>query len=99
MPLYFVDFNDGRTEARDEVGSEAPSPEAARDDVMRMLAETAKFAVAYGDEQLLVATIRDGAGQELYRVTLAVTCSQLCQATSDTSPSAFSVQAAGLRAP
>ncbi len=76
MPLYFVDFNDGRTETHDGVGSDAPSPEAARDDVMRMLAETAKFAVACGGGQLLVATVRDGAGQELYRVTLALTCSQ-----------------------
>lgn len=79
MPLYFVDFNDGQTEARDEVGSDASSPEAARDDVMRMLAETAKFAVACGGGQLLVATVRDGAGQELYRITLALRCSQLGQ--------------------
>ena len=74
MPLYFVDLNDGRTKTRDNVGSDAPTPEAARDDVMRMLAETAKFEVAHSSEQLLVATVRDDAGLELYRVTLALTC-------------------------
>ncbi len=79
MPFYFVSFNDDQTETRDVVGSDAPSPEAARDDTMRTLAEIAKFGVAQGNEQLLVATIRDGANQQLYRIILTLTWSRLGQ--------------------
>ena len=77
MPLYFVDFSDGRTEMRDGVGTDMPTPEAARNGVMRMLVDTARFEAAHGSEQRLVATVRDGADQELYRVMLALTCSRL----------------------
>ena len=78
MPRYFVDFNDGQAETCDNTGTDMPSPEAARDDVMRMLVDTARFEIARsGSGQLLVATVRDGAGQDLYRVMLALTCSRL----------------------
>ena len=54
MPLYFVNFNDGRTEMRDDVGTNMPDPEMARSEVMRMLAETVKFEVDHGSDLLLV---------------------------------------------
>ncbi len=76
MPLYFVDFNDGLTEVRDDVGSEAPNPEAARDEAVRLLTEAARAGVARSSEQLLVATVRDSANQNLYRLVLALTCSR-----------------------
>ncbi len=58
MPPYFVDFNDGQTEVRDDMGPEAPGPEAARDEAVRLLTEAAKDGVARSREQLLVATPR-----------------------------------------
>lgn len=76
MPLYFVDSNDGHTEVRDDVGSEAANPEAARDEAVRLLTEVARSGVVYSSEQLLIATVRDGANQNLYRLVLALTCSQ-----------------------
>ncbi len=83
MPLYFVDFNDGQIVVRDDVGSEASAPEAARDEAVRLLTEAAKTGVAHSSEQLLVATVRDGADQDLYRLILALTCSQPGQGTQD----------------
>ena len=77
MPLYFVDLNDGRTETRYKVGSDASSPEAACDDTMQMLVDPARSRVAHSSEQLLVATVRDGADQELYRILLALTCCRI----------------------
>jgi hypothetical protein len=58
VPPYFVDFNDGQTEVRDDMGPEAPGPEAARDEAVRLLTEAAKDGVARNREQLLVATPR-----------------------------------------
>ncbi len=83
MPLYFVDFNDGHTEMRDDVGSEASGPDVAREEAVRLLTEAAKDGVAWGNKQLLIATIRNGADQELYRIMLTLTCSQLGQETHD----------------
>ncbi len=83
MPHYFVDFNDGRIELRDDVGSEASDPETVRDEAVRLLTEIAKAGVARSGEQLLVATVRDGADQGLYRIVLALTCSQPGQGTPD----------------
>ncbi len=58
MPPYFVDFSDGQTEVRDDMASGAPSPEAARDEAVRLLTEAAKDGVARSRKQLLVATPR-----------------------------------------
>ena len=77
MTPYFVDLNDGRTETRYKVGSDASSLEAACDDMMQMLADTARSRVAHGSEQLLVATVRDGADQELYQILSILTCSRI----------------------
>lgn len=76
MPLYFVDLDDGRAETRDAVGAGASSPEAARDQAVRLLTEVAKAAVDGSSEQLLIATVRDGADRHIYRIVLALTCSR-----------------------
>ena len=53
--------------------------EALRDEVMQTLADTARFGVTCGGEQLLIATIRDDVGQELCWIMLALTCACLGQ--------------------
>lgn len=91
MPLYLVEFSDGQAAKPDVVEAEAPDPEAARTDAMRMLADTARFEVTRSNEQLLVATIRDNAGRQLYRVVLALTCARLGQESGQARPEACAV--------
>ncbi len=74
MPLYFVDINDGQITTHDDAGSDASSPEVARDEAVRLVTEVAKAAVGSGSEQLLVATVRDEAEQEVYQITMSLTC-------------------------
>ncbi len=74
MPLYFVDIHDGQTTTHDDAGADAPSPEVARDEAVRLLTEVAKAKVGSSSEQLLVATVRDDVNQSIYQIMLSLTC-------------------------
>ena len=53
------------------------SPEMTRDEAVRLLIEMAQSKITKGDGHMLVGVVKDAAGQAIYRVLLALTCTKL----------------------
>ena len=75
MPRLFFDFDDARHQFRDGEGLDLPNIEAARNEVLRTLAEVVKDALPMSDCQTFTGCVRDAAGNNVYsaRVTVAGT--------------------------
>ncbi|MCK2056850.1 hypothetical protein [Methylobacterium sp. 37f] len=71
MKLYF-DFDDGRTQFRDEEGIDLPNVEAAQTEVLKTLAEIAKDALPKSDQQAFNASVRNTSGNIVYSVEVTV---------------------------
>lgn len=69
--LYF-DFDDGRSQLRDEEGIDCPDVDAARTEVLKTLGEIAKDALPKSDQQVLIATVRNGSGDTVYSAKITV---------------------------
>lgn len=72
MPMFFFDLEqDGKVES-DEVGTDLPDMQAARNEAIETLVEIAKdFLPSDGPRKVLAVIIRDKAGKQLHRSELA----------------------------
>lgn len=70
MPLFYVDFQDGKTLHEDDEGRHLPSPEAARKEAIGMLPQVAKDELPDGEARDFCVVLRDRERRILYRATL-----------------------------
>ena len=74
---YFLVVNDGSSDFSVPMRGEAMSSEMARDEAVRLLTEIVQSKITKGDGHMLVGVVKGGAGQAVYRVLLALTCTKL----------------------
>ncbi|WP_156375732.1 hypothetical protein [Methylobacterium sp. Leaf125] len=72
MTKLYLDFDDGRSQLRDEDGIDYPDEKAARTEVLKVLSEIAKDAVPKSDQQVLTATVRNASGDTVYSAKVTV---------------------------
>ncbi|MBC6716886.1 hypothetical protein H9Q09_11775 [Aurantimonas sp. DM33-3] len=72
MPFYFFDVQDQEEISEDDVGIECQSLEAVRRTAVNALPDIAKSAVLDGEHHLLAVTVRDEAGNRIFKATLTV---------------------------
>jgi hypothetical protein len=77
LPRYYFDVQDGNTLHVDDVGQVLDGPEAAFSEAMAVLSELAQQASPDGREQALTSTVRDEAGNGVYKATLSLTGTRL----------------------
>lgn len=75
LKLYF-DFDDGRTQLRDEEGIDLPDVETARTEVLKTLGEIAKDALPKSDQQAFTATVRNASGDVVYSAKVTISGEQ-----------------------
>jgi hypothetical protein len=72
MPRYFFDTTDTGLSQTDDVGTELVDLEAARGEVLAMLAGIARDELPDGDAREFVVRIRDDAGSILLTASLSL---------------------------
>lgn len=77
MPRYYFDVQDGNTLHVDDVGEVLDGPEAAFSEAMGLLSELAQQVPSNGRERALTSTVRDEAGNGVYKATLSLTGTRL----------------------
>lgn len=77
MPRFFFDTSDGSGWRRDEEGVDFPDLAAAREDMMRAIAELARDVLPDGNRRDFVILMRDEAGRSILRATLALSVEPL----------------------
>lgn len=72
MPLYYFDTDNGTKTYRDDIGSELPDEQAARDEATSVLMEMAKYYLpGRPDPQRNVSIwVRDSDGRPILHLTL-----------------------------
>jgi hypothetical protein len=68
----YLDFDDGRSQLRDEDSIDCPDEKAARTEVLKVLFEIVKDAVPKSDQQMLTATVRNASGDTVYSAKVTV---------------------------
>jgi len=72
VPVFFFDTDDGQTTFRDDVGTELPDQEAARDEASHALAELAKEYLPGGAPQKNITMwVRDQNGEAVMQLALS----------------------------
>jgi hypothetical protein len=78
MPRFFFDAEDGRLSARDDVGTDCDSNDAARIEALASMAELARqYLPTFGPDQRLEMTVRDEHGRSLLHLDLKLTVTPL----------------------
>ena len=72
MPRYFFDFDDGTATHHDDIGTDLPNDQVARDEASRAMGELAKEYIP-GDapQKNMTMWVRDEAGVGLLQLTLS----------------------------
>jgi hypothetical protein len=73
LPRYYFDFQDGNTRHIDHVGEVLDGPEAAFNEAMGLLSELVQQVSPNGREHMLTSTVRDEAGNGVYKAMLSLT--------------------------
>ncbi|MCE4223861.1 hypothetical protein HCU64_08875 [Methylobacterium sp. C25] len=72
MPLFFFELDDGVRSFEDNEGSEHPSAEEARQELVAALAMLAKDELPDGHVRDFTGTLRDGDRKVLFNATLSL---------------------------
>jgi len=72
MSKPYFDFEYSRSRHRDDEGMDLPDVEAARMEVLKTLADITKDALPKCDQQAFSGSIRDVAGNVIYRAEVTV---------------------------
>jgi hypothetical protein len=72
VPRFFFDTYDGKFLARDELGQEVESLDAAKAVAQAALPEMAKDELPDGDQRVFIVSVRDETDQVVMRVALTM---------------------------
>lgn len=72
MPRYHFDVEFGLIELSDDVGSELPDDQVARDEAFKMLADVARDRLQDGNDQDLKVKVRNARGEPVAHLVLTV---------------------------
>lgn len=73
MPLFFVDFHDGRSHFFDDVGHEFPDIHGARDEAINTLFDAAWEPKSACDRRDCLTNVSDESGRIVFRARLSLT--------------------------
>lgn len=83
MPRFFFDILGGEGETTDDVGQDFPDARTAFDAAMDVLAEVAKEVRPDTYSAHYSCTVKDSAGQKLFRCTMSIAGELLTQDIAD----------------
>ncbi len=74
MPRFFFDTMTDRVLVRDQIGTELPSWEAARQEAIKMLPDIARDEIPHdGNRREIIADVRDETGRVVFTAQLSFT--------------------------